>query len=41
MAEENVHVYANKPCSANGLDKLVKKIDDSGDTDRPNGSGRP
>ena len=39
MVEENMHELPNKPWSANGLDKLVKKIDDTGVKDRPNGSG--
>ena len=30
MAEENTHELSNKPWSGNGLDKLVKKIDDTG-----------
>ena len=30
-----------KPWSASGLDKFIKKIDDTGGTDRTNGSGRP
>ena len=36
-----MHQLPNKPWSENGLDKLVKKIDDTGGTDRRNGSGRP
>ena len=28
MAEENMHELPNKPWSTNGLDKLIKKIDD-------------
>ena len=35
-----MHEFLNKPWSARGLDKLIKKIDDTGDTDRTNGSGR-
>ena len=31
----------NKRWSANGLDKLIKKIDDTGGRDRTNCSGRP
>ena len=34
-----MHEFPNKPWSASGLDKL--KIDDTGGTDRTNGSGRP
>ena len=30
-----------KPWSARGLDKFIKKIEDTGGTDRTNGSGRP
>ena len=30
-----------KPWSTSGLDKLIKKFDDTGRTDRTNGSGRP
>ena len=29
-----MHGFPNKPWSANGLDKLIKKIDDKGGTDR-------
>ena len=36
-----MHEVPNKPWSANGLDTLIKKIGDTGDTDRTNGSGRP
>ena len=36
-----MHGFSNKPWSASGLDKLIKKIDDTGDTDRTNGSCRP
>ena len=36
-----MHEVPNKPWSANGLDTLFKMIDDSGGTDRSNGSGRP
>ena len=36
-----MHEVPNKPWSANGLDTLIKKIDDRGGTDRTNGSGRP
>ena len=33
MAEEKMHELQNKPWSANELDKLVKKIDDTGGTE--------
>ena len=36
-----MHEFPNKPWSASGLDKLIKKIDDTGGTDRINGSCRP
>ena len=36
-----IHKFPNKPWSASGLDKLIKKIDNTGGTDRTNGSGRP
>ena len=36
-----MHKFPNKPWSASGLDKLIKKIDDTGGTDRTKGSGRP
>ena len=36
-----MHEFPNKPWSASGLDKLIKKIDDTGGTDCTNGSGRP
>ena len=36
-----MHEVPNKPWSASGLDKLIKKIDDTDGTDRTNGSGRP
>ena len=38
-----MHEYAfpNKPWSASGLHKLIKEIDDTGGTNRTNGSGRP
>ena len=41
MAEENMHEVLNKPWSANGLDTLIKRIDNTGGTvtDRSNGSG--
>ena len=35
-----MHKFSNKLWSASGLDKLIKEIDDTGDTDRTNGSGR-
>ena len=35
-----IHEFPNKPWSASGLDKLIKKIDNTGGTDRTNGSGR-
>ena len=41
MVEENMHELPNKPWSETGLDKLVKMIDDTGGTDRHNGSSRP
>ena len=28
-----MHEFSNKPWSASGLDKLIKKIDDSGGTE--------
>ena len=37
----NMHEFPNKPWSASGLDKLIRKIDDTGGTDRTNGSCRP
>ena len=37
---ENMHELPNKPWSAKVVDNLVKKIDDTGGTDRTNGSGR-
>ena len=36
-----MHEFPNKPWSASGLDKLIKKIDDTWSTDRTNGSCRP
>ena len=33
--------FRKKSWSARGLDKFIKKIDDTGVTDRTNGSGRP
>ena len=36
-----MHEFPNKPWSASVLDRLMKKIDDSGGTDRTNGSGMP
>ena len=33
--------FKKKNWSASGLDKFIKKIDDTGGTDRTNGSGRP
>ena len=36
-----MHGFPNKPWSASILDKCIKKIDDTGGTDRTNGSGRP
>ena len=36
-----MHEFPNKPWSACGLDKLIKKIDDTGGTDYTNGSCRP
>ena len=32
--------YGSKPWSANGLDKFIEKIDDTGGKNRTNGSGR-
>ena len=34
-------ISAYKPLSASRLYQLIKKIDDTGGTDRNNGSGRP
>ena len=34
-------ISEKKPWSASGLDKCIKNIDDTGGTDRTNGSGRP
>ena len=36
-----IHEFLNKPWSASGLHKLIKKIDNTGGTDRTNSSGRP
>ena len=36
-----MHEFPNKPWPASGLDKLIRKIDDTGGTDRTNGSCRP
>ena len=36
-----MHEFPNKPWSASGLDTLIKKSDDTGCTDRTNGSDRP
>ena len=36
-----MHEFPNKPWSPSGLDKLIKKIKDTGGTDQTNGSGRP
>ena len=39
-----MHEFPNKPWSTSGLDKLIKKIDDTGGTDCTGctkGSGRP
>ena len=33
--------FRKKTWSANGLDKIIKNIDDTGGTDHTNGSGRP
>ena len=33
-----MHEFQNKLWSASGLDKFIKKIDDTGGTDRNNGS---
>ena len=33
--------FRKKTWSASGLDKFIKKIDDTAGTDRTNGSGRP
>ena len=43
MGEENMHEVLNKPWSANGLDTLIKRIDNTWGTvtDRTYGSGRP
>ena len=35
-----MHELPNKPWSASRLDKLIQKIDDTGGTNRTNGSGR-
>ena len=34
-----LHEFQDKPSSVSGLDKLIKKIDNTGGTDRTNGSG--
>ena len=36
-----MHEFPDKPRSSSGLDKLIRKIDDTGGTDYTNGSGRP
>ena len=36
-----MHEFRNKPWSAIGPDKFIKKIDDTGGTDRTHGSCRP
>ena len=36
-----MHKFPRKPWSASGRDKLINKIDDTGGTDRTNGSVRP
>ena len=35
------YILQDKPWSSSGLDKLIRKIDDTGGTDYTNGSGRP
>ena len=37
---EIMHELPNKPWSACGQDKLIQKIDNTGGTNRTNGSGR-
>ena len=36
-----MHEFLKKKWSARALDKCIKKIDDTGGTDRTNGSGMP
>ena len=36
-----MHEIPIKPWSVSGLDKMIKKIDNTGGTDRTNSSGRP
>ena len=36
-----MHEFPDKPWSSSGLDKLIRKIDDTVGTDYTNGSGRP
>ena len=35
-----MHEFLNKPWLSSGLDKLIRKIDDTGGTDYTNGSGK-
>ena len=36
-----MHEFPDKPWSSSGLDKYIRKTDDTGGTDQTSGSGRP
>ena len=36
-----MHEFPDKSWPSSGVDKLIRKIDDTGGTDNTNGSGRP